>query len=516
VIDPSLEAEILRLFSTEGWPIGTIARQYRVHHSAVARIVKEPGEARVHQVRPTLIDAHRRFIEETLDRWPDLNSRRLFDMCVDRGYRGAPDHFRALVRRMRPERRKTPEAFLQLRTHPGEQGQVDWGHFGYVSVGRARRQLLAFVMVLSWCRMIFVRFFLGGAMPCFLRGHVEAFDYFGGVPRTLLYDNLKSAVLERDGEAIRFHPTMLQLARHYRFRPRPVGIRRGNEKGRVERAIRFIRDSFFGGRHWTDLDDLNAQARAWSLGRAAQRPWPDDKTRSVADAFAEERPTLLALPADPFSADEIVAVRIQKTPYARFDGNDYSVPHELVLRTLSVAASEKELRVLDGTTVIARHARSYDKGQRIEDESHIAALRAQKRHARHGHTSDRVRTSAPTTGKLVDELALRGDNIGSITAHFARLLDRFGGARLERAAGQALARGTPHPRSVQMLLEADEMGRNAGPQIEVDLPDDPRVRGLSVRPHDLEAYDRLRTDPPDTDGDLAAEGTLEQEARHGE
>jgi transposase len=492
MIDPSVAAEIQRLYVTEGWAIGTIARQFRVHHAAVARIINDPREARVQQVRPTLIDTHRRFIEETLDRWPDLTSRRLFDMCVERGYSGGADHFRTLVRRIRPERRRVPEAFLELRTHPGEQGQVDWGHFGHVAVGRARRPLLAFVMVLSWCRMVFVRFFLGGAMPSFLRGHVEAFEFFGGAPRTILYDNLKSAVLERDGQAIRFHPTLLALAQHYRFQPRPVGVRRGNEKGRVERVIRFLRDSFFAGRTWRGLDDLNAQAREWCLGRAAQRLWRDDQSRKVADAFEEEQPKLLTLPGDRFPADEVLAVRIQKTPYARFDGNDYSVPHEHVKSTLTIAASEREVRILDGTSLLARHERCYDKGAKIESEEHIAALRKLKQQARHGQTGNRVRTAAPTVGKLIDELASRRNNLGSIIAHFARLLDRCGGARLEKAAREALERGTPHPRSVQLLLDADELARGERPPIDVELPPDPRVHGLTVRTHDLHAYDVLR------------------------
>jgi transposase len=92
-----------------------------------------------------------------------------------------------------------------------------------------------------------------------------------------LYDNLKSAVLERQGDAIRFHPTLLAFAAHYRFEPRPVAIARGNEKGRVERAIRYVRDNFFAARTWRDLDDLNAQAEAWCLGQAADRPCPEDR-----------------------------------------------------------------------------------------------------------------------------------------------------------------------------------------------------------------------------------------------
>jgi transposase len=190
-------------------------------------------------------------------------------MVRQRGYPGGPDHFRRVVARLRP--RPPAEAFLRLRTLPGEQAQVDWAHFGKVAIGSALRVLWAFVMVLAWSRQIFLRFYLSAAMPTFLRGHVEAFEFFGGVPRVLLYDNLKSAVLERAGDAIRFHPTLFALAAHYRYEPRPVAPARGNEKGRVERAIRYVRVSFFAARSWSSVDDLNAQAMAWMTGLAAER-----------------------------------------------------------------------------------------------------------------------------------------------------------------------------------------------------------------------------------------------------
>ena len=122
---------------------------------------------------------------------------------------------------------------MRLRTLPGEQGQVDWGHFGRVAVDGGTRGLFAFVMVLAYSRKLFLRFYLSRAMGAFLRGHVEAFAYFQGLPRILLYDNLKSAVLERVDNAIRFHPTMLELAKHCRFEPRPVNPARGNETVRI-------------------------------------------------------------------------------------------------------------------------------------------------------------------------------------------------------------------------------------------------------------------------------------------
>jgi hypothetical protein len=157
------------------------------------------------------------------------------------------------------------------------------------------------------------------------------------------------------------------LIERSRYEPRPVAVARGNEKGRIERSIRFVRESFFAARRWRDLDDLNAQAHEWCRGRAAHRPWPDDRRRTVAEVFEEERPKLLALPDDAFPTERICEVKVGKTPYARFDGNDYSVPHTFVRRVLCVVSSEKRVRILDGAVVLCEHVRSWDKGEQIED-----------------------------------------------------------------------------------------------------------------------------------------------------
>src|SRR5213593_1900657 len=210
MIPRALEAEILRLHHTEHWPIGTIAAQLRVHHATVRRVLAQAGIPAAQQtVRASMVEPYLAFIAETLAKYPTLRASRLYTMVRERGYPGAPDHFRAIVARLRP--RPAGEAYLRLRTLPGEQAQVDWAHFGKLTIGRAVRPLMAFVMVLSYSRHLFLRFYLGAAMNYFLRGHVEAFAWYNSVPRVLLYDNLKSAVLERMGEAIRFHPTLLEL-----------------------------------------------------------------------------------------------------------------------------------------------------------------------------------------------------------------------------------------------------------------------------------------------------------------
>ena len=328
-LPPETETQILRYHHAERWPIGTIASQLNLHRDSVARVLTQAGLPTLGLIRrPSAIDPYLPFILETLTQFPRLRASRLYAMVKERGYPGRPDHFRHLIARHRP--RPKAEAYLRLATLPGEQMQIDWGHFGHLEIGRARRPLMAFVAVLSWSRQIFLRFYLGAHMENFLRGHVAAINAWGGCPRVALYDNLKSAVLERQGTVIRFHPTLLALAGHYRYEPRPVAVARGNEKGRVERAIRYIRDAFFAGRTFADLDDLNAQAAAWASGPAGERRCPEDETLSVSAAFAQEQGRLLALPGDDFPTDEVKAVSAGKTPYVRFDLNDYSIPHTAV------------------------------------------------------------------------------------------------------------------------------------------------------------------------------------------
>ena len=299
---------------------------------------------------------------------------------------------------------------------PVKKRQCDWAHFGHLAIGRARRPLMGFVLVLSFSRQIFLRFFLDARMENFLRGHLGAFAAWNGIPRIVLYDNLRSAVLERHGDAIRFNPALLDFAAHCRYEPRPVAVARGNEKGRVERAIRFVRDAFFAARTFKDIDDLNAQADAWCRGTAADRRCPEDHTRSVAEVFAEEAPRLLPLPDNPYPVVEHVAVKAGKTPYVRFDQNDYSVPHTYVRRTLTVLADTDRLRIVEGQAIVASHPRSFDKGQQIEDPAHVQALVAWKRQARRHRATDRLAQAAPSSRTLLVRAAERGANLGSITA----------------------------------------------------------------------------------------------------
>lgn len=501
-ISVELEAHILRLYHVEHWRCGTIARQLHVHRDTVRRVLAQAGLPRHGPPHPSLLDPFLPFVLQTLEKFPSLTASRLHAMVRERGYLGSASRFRHQVALHRP--RPAAEAFLRLRTLPGEQGQVDWAHLGHLQIGRARRPLMAFVMVLSYSRAIYLRFFLDARMPSFLRGHTGAFEAWGGLPRVLLYDNLRSAVLERQADAIRFNPALLALAAHYRFEPRPVAPARGNEKGRVERAIRYVRDAFFAARSFDDLDDLNAQAELWCRQEALQRPCPQEHTLSVGAALEIERPRLLALPDTPFSAEEQLVVTAGKTPYVRFDLNDYSIPHTHVRKPLALRASLEQVRVLDGASVIATHIRSYDRGAQVEQPDHISALVAHKRQARQHRAVGSLTRAVPLCQQLLEQAAQRGDAIGSISTTLLELLGQYGAAELEAAVTEALAAGVPHPNAVRLALERRRTARGKAPPVALILPEHVRRRDAPVRPHRLDSYDQLNATQEDDDDEPGA------------
>src|SRR5438128_2041783 len=435
MISPETRVQIRRYFYAEHWKIGTIAQALDVHPDTVRRAIEVERFQHAEPLRPSIVDPYLPFVREVLEQHPRLRATRIHQMIRDRGYAGSVEQLRRVVARLRPH---PHEAFLRLQVFPAEQAQVDWAYFGSVMVGRARRQLSCFVITLSWSRVLYLEFFFDQTTENFLRGHVRAFQDWSGAPRVILYDNLRSAVLERRGDQIHFNPRLLELAGHYHFLPRPCQVRAGNQKGRVERAIRYVRDSFWAGRVFTTLADCNRQALLRRDEVAHQRRWPDDSARSVAQAFAEEQPRLLPLPLHPFNTDRMEEVRSRKTIYVHFDLNDYSIPPEAVGRPLTLVASDITVRILDGSFEIARHARTYDRHQLVLDPAHQEAVLKIKRKAFHSTPGGRLEQAVPESKTLLDLAFAQGESAGYQTAHLLRLLEQYGAAAQRRAVVEAL------------------------------------------------------------------------------
>jgi transposase len=490
MITPEQHAEIRRLYYGEHWTVGTIAAALGVHHDTQG--------VRRGTCRATHLDPYLPFVRDTLAQYPRLRATRLFEMVKGRGYTGSVVQLRRAVRLIRPA--ATATVYRRLTTLAAEEAQVDWGSFGSIRIGRGVRPLSGFVMVLSYSRAICALFTVDQTLESFLRGHVAAFETWPGVARTLVYDNLRSAVLERAGTAIRFHPRLLELAGHYHFAPRPCTPGRGNEKGKVERQIQYLRHAFFAARTFVDIDDLNAQFRRWRDDIAHRRAHPDHRDRTVAEVLAEEQPRLLPLPAHPFEIDVMRAVTSGKTPYVRFDRNHYSIPHTHVRCPLTLLASPTIVRLLAGTAEIARHVRSYDTNDIIEQEAHIAGLVAATRQDNPSSARDRLPLAVPAVATLFERLAARGESLRMHTARLLALLDDYGPQELRAAIDRALEGDALGAGTIAHILETRRRQRGLKPPIPMTLPDRPGVRDLDVTPHRLETCDELtRSDSDDAE-----------------
>jgi transposase len=490
MISSEIEKKILYFHAHERWNIGTIARTLRVHPETVRRVLAGAGlkkEATEPQ-RKSLVEPYFSFIKEELERHPRLTAARLFLMCQERGYKGGSDHFRTMVRRIRPEKRR--EAFARLETSMGEQGQVDWGSFGKISVPNGVRTLSCFVMVLSWSRAIYLEFFYEQTMSAFLEGHSHALEWFGGIPRILLYDNLKSVVLERVGNIIRFNPNFMEYANEIGFEPRPVAVRRGNEKGRVERAIRYIRDNFFAGRSFKSIEDLNEQARIWRENTSLERKHQGSINMTVKQAFEIEQPTLRRLPAQMPLTFETFLTKVPKVPEIRIDGNDYAVPGDYVYKQVQVRLSQRKVIVDYADNKVAEHTRSWEKRRFIDEQGFMKQVVESKGKAFEDGTKSRLLRMLPNLELFLIGAKEERFSLGSIVAAIDRLVDSYGPQMVDKALKEALQNAQFHSGSITLILEREKQGQVV--PLPLILPKSLQSKKSFVKPHAIETYNALR------------------------
>jgi len=487
-VSREVESEIRVLFFGEHLPVGTVASQLRVHADVVRRVIGLLEPRPPPSPRPRKVDPVKEFVLETLERYPRLRATRLHDMVKARGYTGAVRTLREYVHEVRPVPKH--EAFLRLTPLIGQQAQVDWAHVGEVDVPGGRRALWLFVMSLPWSRAMWGEFVLDLSVWSLLRSLSRACTYLGGTAREWLFDNPKTVVLERHGSAARFHPLLLDLAGHYAVRLKLCTPRKANEKGNVERMIRFIRERFLAGRAIRSVEQGNREFLAFLDEIAHARPHPTLAGRTVRDCLEEERTRLLPLSRVLPATNQVIPVVVDKTASCRFDSNWYSVPPAHVKKTLTLAADDREVRLLDGATLVARHPRCWGRRQPVEASEHRAALVAQRKGAGEAKGRDRLRATLPTIDVLYERWVDAGRNLGSMTARTLKLLDLYGAELLGAAVEEVLARGMHDPGALAALCEQRRCARATPVPVDVPLP--AHVRDRDVIPHDLETYDAKR------------------------
>jgi transposase len=293
---------------------------------------------------------------------------------LDVGYRGGVSVLRDRMRALRGSRPR--EAFLTLHFHPGEAVQVGWADFGFAIPGCPRR-VSAFIMALCHSRYLYLEFTLSQAMPAFLRCMERSLRFYGGTTVADIFDNMKT-VVHRPGPPPVFNRRFLAYAGARGFSVRACNPGRGNEKGRVERPVGFVRSRFWPGRRFASLLDLNAQAASWRDDFANNRV--HEITGKVPSLVfqSEERPLLKPVPASPFDTDEVEPAQATKTFRVRFDRNTYSVPWRLAHQPVVIRANDELVAIYLETQRVAVHRRSWDVGQDVKDDAHVVGLLERK------------------------------------------------------------------------------------------------------------------------------------------
>ena len=293
----------------------------------IERGIEAPAYGPRRAGRPSKLAAYLDFLRERVTAFPDLSAARLTREIRVLGYVGAYTAVKRYLAAIRPQNGPKPYE-VRFETLPGVQAQVDFARFvvDFADDPGTSRIVWLFSLVLGHSRFLFARYVMHQDLQTLLRCHIQAFTVIGGVPMEILYDRMKTAVTgEDDVGHIVYNPSLLALARHYRFQPRACRPYRAKTKGKVERPFSYIRQDFFLGRSFRNLDNLNAQLTDW-LDTVANVRTHGTTQRVVAEAFAAEQPELQTLPEHRFDAVLKLERRVSHDGFIAVGGNYYSVP----------------------------------------------------------------------------------------------------------------------------------------------------------------------------------------------
>ena len=371
------EVVLIQELKRQGLSISAIARQTGLDRKTVKKYLAKGLEAPVYSPRKPIgseAEPYRHYLLDRMAAYPGLSARRLHREVRERGYKGAYSSLTEYLRLIRPP---APQTFEQrFETAAGEQAQVDFAEFQtiFASEPGVVRKVWLFSMVLGHSRWLWGRFCPNQGLETVMRCHISAFEAMAGCCREILYDRMKTAVIGEDAAGvITYNAALVALLAHYGSAPKACQPYRAKTKGKVERPFRYIRQDFFLGRSFYDLDDLNAQFNTWLANIANVREHATTG-RIVSEHFAEEQPQLLPLPAVRYDAVLTVERRISREGMVAVAGNYYSVPDTTRRRVVEVQHHPHEVKIFEEGQLIARHPVIEGKNRRRIEPGHRKAV----------------------------------------------------------------------------------------------------------------------------------------------
>jgi transposase len=423
-------------------------------------------------------------IRQMLSDTPDLKAPAILERLRPLGYGGGITILRDRVRLYRPRQR---EAFLTLSFQPGSAVQVDWADFGFALPGCSRR-VSAFVMALCYSRYLYLEFALSQSMGSFLRRMENGVRFFGGTTHADIFDNMRTVVSSHTPTGTVFNPRFLDYARTRGFAVKACNLARGNEKGRVERPIGFVRERFWPGRRFKDLMDLNVQAAKWRDDFANNRVHALTGKVPALVFKGQEQKLLKPLNGIPYETDEIEGVGVTKSFRVRFDRNLYSVPPRLVSQSVVIRANDEGVRVFLGPKEVAKHRRCWGVGEDIEDPAHREMALERKPGATGVSLPPRLVALGEVGIHYFQVLAASGRSLNREAVRLTFLVELFGESATCAAVEEVMQSGHVGSEYVEYVLRHRKGLTPAGAPLRLGRPE---LDELAFREPDLSVYDAL-------------------------
>jgi transposase len=480
--------DLHRLYWSEHWPIRKIERHLKMGWKTIRKYLDAPAQGPGRRRRISKLNAFKGNITEWLEKDPKVTAAVIEQRLRPLGYKGGASILQEYVRKVRPQL-ATQRAFVRVEPLAGERFEVDWGHFGALSYSGDTRKLYAFALVDAHSRMLYVEFTHSQSFETFARCHIHAFTALGGVAREIAYDNLATAVAEHDGRLVRFLPRFLGFTREFGFFPHACNPASGWEKGKIERAIGYLRQNFWPLREFTDLYDVNRQVRQWLAEVANQRVHRETRQRPL-DRFQPQ--ALRPLPIIPYDYRDSTDALVHKDLRLSFDGNRYCVPHRYVGRRLTIKADSSSVTIYDRVEEVVSYPRSWRRGQTFGAERFEKLLAEERPAARRSQAQQRLLDSLDgLCSRALVEAYLRdmAETDRSLARQISELLElirQYGpedvAGAIEKAA-QARAFGADY---VVNILRQQRSPRRPQPPLRLR---DPHLNELATDPVSLLAYD---------------------------
>ena len=435
-------------------------------------------------VRVSKLDSFKGIIVRWLDAHP-YSAQQIYQRLCEAGYQGGRTIVKDYVHRIRPRR---SQAFLKLDFAPGECAQCDWGEFGTITVGSTRRRLSFFLMVLCYSRRMYLEFTVLQKMEFFLQCHENAFAAFGGVPNRVMVDNLKSAVLQRlVGVAPVFNPKYLDFSRHWGFEITPCNVRAGNEKGRVENGVGYVKKNLLAGLELADFAALHSAGALWMDTVANVRMHEATHQRPM-EMFEDERAHLGRINPAGFDLARVCQVRANKQFRVPLDTNHYSVPSRLAGQRLTLKAYADRVCIYEGDQLVARHPRSMDRHKDIEEPEHARQLLVQRKSAREQRLLVQFLALSPRAGAYREGLEAKRVNARVHLRKILALAEIHGKEAVARAMDDGLELQAFSAEYIANILAAR---RRIGPEpAALQLTRRADLLDLELPEPDLSIYDR--------------------------